>query len=161
MLQLQQWISFLKNKTNFNPSDSQQKQNDLQKKLAKIRNDLEKEGCNFAKSLENYSKLVDAYYLKYPPFGTKDFHKDFEDFIEIVGHSLVVGNYSLINKWAIDFPLKNWSRLAKKPHEYLERFDYAVSKDLEYYKNNRDWPEEAKYYLKYLIQEWRKNPNLK
>ena len=127
-----------------------------QNKLTGIRTAMENQTLQIAEGFYLYGQTVDDYYSQFHPFGTKDVEKDFEDFIELIGHSVVVGNYFLISEWGVKYPLDNPSVLAgeKFLKRYVDRFKKAIGEDWGKNQSQHRWPDEAREYWKYLIKEW-------
>lgn len=135
-----------------NPSDK----GGFQEELKAIRKAMEKETLKIAEGFRLYSQTVNEYYLKFPPFGTGDVNKDFEDFIELVGHSVIIGNYFLLSEWGVKYPLNQPSVLAGKQllSRYVDGFKKAITEKWEENKTQHGWPDEAQEYWQYLIREW-------
>lgn len=129
---------------------------ELQQKLTETRQAMERETLGVAEGFRQYGSIVSAYYAKFHPFGTRKLQNDFEDFVELIGHSVVVGNYSVISHWGVDYPLDNRGVLAEDPQKYLPVFQAVVTDRWQYYKEKYGWSESAKLYWQYLINEWQR-----
>jgi len=128
----------------------------FQRDLEAIRKAMENETLKIAEGFHLYGETVNEYYLKFPPFGTNHVDKDFEDFIELIGHSVIVGNYFLISEWGVKHPLSNPSILAGSQflQRYVDRFKEAITTNWQANQTKYGWPDEAKDYWQYLIREW-------
>ena len=131
------------------------KKHEIQQQLTETRQAMEKETLNVAEGFRQYGSVVSTYYRTFKPFGTKSLQHDLEDFIELVGHSVVIGNYSLISQWGIEYPLRN-NVLAKEAQEYIPVFQAVVTDRWQYYKEKYNWSESAKLYWQYLLEEWQR-----
>jgi hypothetical protein len=127
---------------------------EIQQEMAATRKAMERETLGVAEGFRQYGEIVNAYYVRFKPFGTSNLQHDFEDFVELVGHSVVVGNYSLISQWAVNYPLQNSGVLAQRPQEYLPVFKGIISDRWQHYKATYGWPDTAKLYWQHLISEW-------
>lgn len=128
----------------------------LQREMAETRIAMEKETLGIAEGFRQYGDIVNAYYLKFKPFGTQSLERDFEDFVELIGHSVVIGNYSLINQWAVNYPLRTKGVLAGDYRNYLAVFHGVVTNRWQHYKTAYRWPDSTKLYWQYLIDEWQR-----
>ena len=130
----------------------------LQNELQSIRESMENETLKIAEGFHLYGQTVNGYYSKFPPFSTGNVQQDLEDFIELIGHSVVIGNYFLISEWGVKYPLIQPSVLAKGEHldRYIASFRRAITDEWEENQDAFGWPDEAKSYWQYLIEEWEK-----
>lgn len=126
----------------------------LQEEMARTREAMEQETLNVAEGFRHYGIIVNRYYSQFPPFGTNIVENDFEDFVELIGHSVVFGNYSLISEWGTKYPLTNPHILAAEPFQYLPVFRNSIGQKWQHYQRQRGWPEVAKNYWQYLIDSW-------
>lgn len=129
---------------------------DIQTAIREAREALDNQFLDASETLREYAKLINDYYTHCKPFGSNNEKEDFKCFIDIIGHSLVIGNYTLIDTWAIQYPQKNPDRLAesqpltevaRKLEEGLKPENWKVLRD-EY-----KWPEQARYYCEYIVQK--------
>ncbi len=129
-----------------------------QEKLTSIREAMEKETLQIAEGFRLYGETLHEYYSKFPPFQGKTFALDLEDFIELIGHSVVIGNYFLISQWGVDYPLLSKQTVLAHGDDrlpnYISAFKKAINEDWEKHQNEDDWPKECKQYWEYLIKEW-------
>jgi hypothetical protein len=126
----------------------------VKSELKKIREDLNKEVVEVSEGLRQYANLVDSYYSQCPPFGSGSNENDYQDFIELIGHSVIIGNYTLLEKWAIQYPRKNPKRLAQPLASYAAVFCNITKSKWEETSQIFKWPPQAKMYCEYLVQSW-------
>ncbi|NEZ68347.1 hypothetical protein D0962_37440 [Leptolyngbyaceae cyanobacterium CCMR0082] len=129
---------------------------DIQSQIRQAREALDNQFLDASETLRVYAKLIDSYYTQCPPFGTNDQQKDFKYFIEIIGHSLVIGNYTLIDTWAIQYPQANPQRLAESQplSEVVRKLEEGLKpENWQVLREDYKWPEQARYYCEYIIQK--------
>ncbi|MEO0771248.1 MAG: hypothetical protein AAFY72_17810 [Cyanobacteria bacterium J06649_4] len=125
---------------------------DVKENLKELRKQLNDEVLDVSECLRDYANLVDAYYSNCPPFGSGDEEKDFQEFTEIIGHSVVIGNYRLLDRWAIDYPKSNPQRLAEPIAQYSHKIDGVVKNQWQVLAQQYKWPSHAKAYCEYLCE---------
>ena len=135
-------------------SSSQQSCQDIQAQLTQIREELNKEVLDVSEGLRCYTELVDTFYSECPPFGSGSFEADYQDIIELIGHSMVVGSYYLLEKWAVRYPIGQPNRLAQPIHQYRRTLEEAISNHWQTLVTTFGWPPQARAYCEYLIQSW-------
>lgn len=128
---------------------------DIKLELTKIREELNKEVLDVSEGLRHYTDLVDSYYSQCPPLGSGNNQRDYQDFIELIGHSLVIGNYFLLEKWAVRYPVENSNRLAQPLSKYVSTFDAVTTTQWLQVSQQFGWPPQAKVYCEYLIKSWK------
>lgn len=104
-------------------------------------------------TLCDYKSLVDEYYSSCPPFGSGDKQEDFDDFIEIIAHSLVINNYLLLDRWAIEYPKNNPQRLAEPLSWYPRQIAGVVNNDWQTLSEQCEWPPQAKDFCLYIVEK--------
>lgn len=137
-------------------SSDQQSCQDIQAQLAQIRAELNKEVLDVSEGLRCYTELVDNFYTECPPFGSGSFEADYQDIIELVGHSMVVGSYYLLEKWAVRYPMGQPKPgcLAQPIEQYRITFEQTISNEWQTLATTFGWPPQARAYCEYLIQAW-------
>ena len=133
--------------------------NKIKEDLKRIRQELSKEVLDVSEGLRNYTDLVDSYYSQCLPFGSGNYELDYQDFIELIGHSIVIGNYFLLEKWAIEYPVNNPRCLAQPLSKYISIFDAVTKTRWEQVSRKFGWPPQARVYCEYLVQSWMTAPN--
>lgn len=137
-------------------SSSVKKCLDIKSNLEEIRAELNKEVLDVAEGLRHYTELVDSYYSQCAPFGTGKKDDDYQCFMELIGHSIVIGNYFLLEKWAVRYAVDNKGRLAQPISKYANTFNEIINNQWEQVSNQYEWPSQAKFYCEYLVKSWMK-----
>jgi hypothetical protein len=135
-------------------SSSNKPCNHIKTELKRIRGELNQEVLDVSEGLRRYTELVDSYYSQCHPFGSGKFESDYQDFIELVGHSLVIGNYFLLEKWAIRYPIENPTCLAQPLPKYISTFNSVTTTQWEQISQQLKWPSQARVYCEYLVKNW-------
>jgi hypothetical protein len=120
--------------------------------LREIRDELTNVVIDVAETLRLYSEKFDKYYEKHKPFSHGNEEKDIEDFMSLVRDSFITGNYSLLKRWAVDYPARNPAVLKQPLSYYVKNFQ----DDLEDWVSvaaEEGWHPESKAYWEYLVAE--------
>jgi len=139
---------------NLAKSWSQQPCNDIKTELKIIREELSQEVLDVSEGLRHYTILVDSYYSQCPPFDSGNYENDYQDIIEIIGHSIIIGNYFLLEKWAIRYPIENNGLLAQPLSKYVNTFDAVAKTHWDQISQQFGWPFHAKVYCEHLVNSW-------
>ncbi|MEM8502402.1 MAG: hypothetical protein AAF716_04540 [Cyanobacteria bacterium P01_D01_bin.1] len=124
----------------------------IKKDLDELRRTLNSEVLDVSECLRDYTSLVDNYYSNCPPFGSGNEQKDFQDFIEIIAHSIVICNYTLLDRWAVEYPQKNQHKLAAPLAQYVHKIDGVVKTQWTALSGEYKWPPQARDYCHYLVK---------
>lgn len=132
-----------------------QKNSELKEEIKKIRDTLNGGLSDLDELLNEYKKMVDEFYGMHPPF--KNQHDEIVDFIELIGHSQVIGNFALLDKWAIEYPANN--RVLTQPiSTYRQFFQIEIIGNWDTYRNKYHWTDDVKEFWEYLIREFNNQP---
>lgn len=134
------------------------KKEDFHRELERLKThkDIRQETLRVAEYFRKYTEIIDSYYVRFNPFGTQNLQNDIEDFNDVIGHSVVVGSYYLIDKWAVEYPSHDPNVLAEMPQSYLRIFERVAGHGWGEIRHAYGWPESARSYWKYLILQWKK-----
>ncbi|MCF2148663.1 hypothetical protein IQ276_019965 [Desmonostoc muscorum LEGE 12446] len=120
-------ISSIKNENNLS--------NKLKEDIIQLLNSFLKNANNAEKIIHSYKQSVDQSLnsRKEPPFSWNlencskqkkevNFHKDLEQYLELIGYCVFCENFDLLDTWGIQQPFKPGFRLAKSIDCYLQQF---------------------------------------
>lgn len=132
----------------------------IQETIKDAREALDNHFLDASEKLRQYADLIDTYYTQCPPFANNngeefDYDKEyFKDLIQLIGHSLVIGNYSLLDKWVLKHPQTLSEEAAQIVRENIATFEDALKREnWQDFKSRFKWPEQASYYCEYLVQQ--------
>lgn len=138
---------------NITPGNNHQQILQLKQGIKNIRDELTTELSDLDELLDVYKKMVDEFYSMHPPFVNKNQHDEKVDFIELIGHSQVIGNFALLDKWAIEYPANN--RVLNQPiSTYSKLFQRDIIGNWDKYRNELGWTDDVKEFWEYLIREF-------
>jgi len=152
MQQFETFKEFLKMK--FAEDIEDIKHNPTAEKLEQIRQRLKAEVLlDISEIRKEYGRAVDKYYREVKqPFGSKDFKKDIDQFIELIGHSMFSGEKTLLDEWAIKFLKANPNVLAESLREYVDSFK-DILQNWDTFSQENDFSNETQYYWSYLVRK--------
>ena len=104
-----------------------------------------------------YESLVDEYLEYHNPFPSdpKETEGDIIQYLTLIKHSIIAGDYYLLKKWGVDYTGENPEVLADERANYAEKFSKALTDP----RIKRSFEQEGVYFeiikefLEYLSRE--------